>query len=121
LKEYEAYESDPFTCEPPGGESGLAVLNRALPAFQRIVEQHPGETIAIISHKATIRLLISYYLGFNMRRYRDTLDQQPCALNVLDFKLDPINARLLLFNDTTHYDKECELNKGQPRISKFYE
>lgn len=55
---------------PPGGESGLAVLNRSLPDMRDIVEKHAGETVLIVSHKATIRLLIGAYLGFDLRRYR---------------------------------------------------
>ena len=56
----------------------------------------------IVSHKATIRLLLSSLLGFDPRRYRDNLDQSPAALNIVDFK-DPVHARLTLFNSTSHY------------------
>jgi hypothetical protein len=41
-------------------------------------------------------------LGFDPRGYRDRLDQAPACLNVLDFR-DPVRARLMLFNDTSHY------------------
>ena len=58
--------------------------------------------VAVISHKATIRLLLSSLLGFDPRRYRDNLDQSPAALNIVDFK-DPTRVRLMLFNDTSHY------------------
>ncbi|MBM3465584.1 MAG: histidine phosphatase family protein [Armatimonadetes bacterium] len=100
--EYRRWEADPFTCPPTGGESGLSVLARALPAVQNIVSQHEGKTVMVVSHKATIRLLIGSFLGFDLRGYRDRLDQQPCALNVLDFA-DPTKARLALFNDISHY------------------
>jgi hypothetical protein len=46
--------------------------------------------------------LLSSILGFDPRRYRDNLDQEPAALNIVDFK-DPVRARLMLFNDTSHY------------------
>ena len=77
--EYTAWESDPFTFAPEGGESG----------------------------KATIRLLLCGLLGVDARGYRDRFDQAPACLNVLDFR-DPVRARLMLFNDTSHY-------VGQPR------
>jgi broad specificity phosphatase PhoE len=67
-----------------------------------IVRGHPGQCVLIVSHKATIRLLLSSILGFDPRRYRDNLDQSPAALNIVDFK-DPVRARLTLFNDTSHY------------------
>jgi len=58
--------------------------------------------VLVVSHKATIRLLLSSLLGIDARGYRDRLDQAPACLNVLDFK-DPVRARLMLFNDVSHY------------------
>ncbi len=77
-------------------------MSRALPVIREIVVDHAGETIAVVSHKATIRLLISSLLGFDARGYRDRLDQSPACLNILDFK-DPVHVRLMLFNDVSHY------------------
>jgi len=100
--EYAAWEADPFTFAPEGGESGVAVLARALPVLREIVTTHPGERVLVVSHKATLRLVLSSLLGFDARGYRDRLDQAPACLNVVDFK-DPARARLMLFNDTSHY------------------
>ncbi len=100
--EADAWEKDPYTFAPIGGESGLAVTARALPVFMEIVRGHVDETVLVVSHKATIRLLLSSLLGFDPRRYRDVLDQSPAALNIVDFK-DAVHARLTLFNDTSHY------------------
>lgn len=98
------WEKDPYTFAPLGGESGLAVTARALPALIELVRKHAGQNILVVSHKGTIRLLLSSLLGFDPRRYRDNLDQNPAALNIVDFR-DPSRARLTLFNDTSHYDK----------------
>lgn len=100
--EYSAWESDPFTFSPKGGESGLSVLARALPVIREVVEQNEGKNVLVVSHKATIRILVSSLLGFEMRGYRDRLDQAPASLNILDFK-DPVRTRLMLFNDISHY------------------
>jgi probable phosphoglycerate mutase len=100
--EYAAWEADPFTFAPEAGESGLAVLARALPVVRQIVTEHPGQTVLVVSHKATLRLILSSLLGFDARGYRDRLDQSPACLNVVDFK-DVIRPRLMLFNDISHY------------------
>ena len=100
--EYAMWEEDPFTFAPVGGESGVAVLARALPAVRQMIKAHHGGRILAVSHKATIRLLLSSLLGFDPRGYRDRLDQAPACLNVIDF-IDPVRARLMLFNDTSHY------------------
>lgn len=100
--EASAWEKDPYTFAPAGGESGLAVTARALPVLMDIVRAHAASSVLVVSHKATIRLLLSSLLGFDPRRYRDNLDQSPAALNIVDFK-DAVSARLTLFNDTSHY------------------
>jgi broad specificity phosphatase PhoE len=120
--EYDKWEEDPFTFAPEGGESGLQVTARALPAVLQLVERHEGKRFVIVSHKATIRLVLSSLLGFDPRRYRDRLDQSPAALNILDFK-DVAHARLTLFNDISHYaDKEgCGVpDVPQARLSKTW-
>ena len=116
--EYAAWEQDPFTFAPEGGESGLSVLSRSLPVIRQIVVQHKDQDVLVVSHKATLRLLISSLLGFDARGYRDRLDQAPACLNIVDFS-DPVRARLMLFNDTSHY-------AGQPprparHLSKWWD
>ena len=101
--EYASWEADPFTFAPAGGESGVAVLARALPVIREIVAAHHGQRVLVVSHKATLRLVLSSLLGFDPRGYRDRLDQSPACLNVVDFR-DPVRARLMLFNDTSHYE-----------------
>jgi probable phosphoglycerate mutase len=60
-------------------------------------------------------------LGFDPRRYRDNLDQNPAALNIVDFK-DAVRARLTLFNDTSHYEHGGLAIPGVPaaRLSKWW-
>jgi probable phosphoglycerate mutase len=108
------WEKDPYTFAPVGGESGLAVTARALPVLIEIVREHAGECVLVVSHKATIRLLLSSLLGFDPRRYRDNLDLNPASLNIVDFK-DPTHARLTLFNDTSHY---AEMGNAIPDVPR---
>ncbi len=116
--EYVAWESDPFTFAPEGGESGLSVLARALPIIRNLVVTNPDQNVAVVSHKATIRLLISSLLGFDPRGYRDRLDMAPACLNVLDFK-DPVRVRLMLFNDVSHYADQPR--RDTARLSKWWD
>jgi probable phosphoglycerate mutase len=121
-EEYARYEADPFSTSPPGGESGLAVTARALPALLAIVEENCDKQALLVSHKATIRLLVCSLLGLDPRGYRDRLDQSPASLNILDFK-DPAHARLSLFNDTSHYSPSPSATPDMPsgRLSKWWD
>ena len=71
---------------PQGGESGVSVLARALPVVREIVVTHRDQQVLVVSHKATLRLLMSSVLGFDARGYRDRLDQSPACLNIIEFK-----------------------------------
>jgi probable phosphoglycerate mutase len=99
--EYAAWEHDPFTFAPTGGEPGQRVLERGLKAFQQIVLAHPGERVLVVSHKATIRLIIAHVLGIDPRGYRDRLDQLPACLNMVDMYPGD-SGRLILLNDVSH-------------------
>lgn len=116
--EYLAWEEDPFTFAPVDGESGVSVLARALPVIRDIVVAHTGENMIVVSHKATLRLILSSLLGFDARGYRDRLDQSPACLNVVDFK-DVVRARLMLFNDVSHYQKQPRRATGN--LSKWWD
>ena len=115
------WEKDPYTFAPEGGESGLTVTARSLPVLLELVRAHTGEVILLVSHKATIRLLLSSLLGFDPRRYRDNLDLKPASLTIVDFK-GPSRARLSLFNDTSHYTEEGNAIPSVPRtqLSKVW-
>ena len=100
--EYAAWDADPLLAAPKGGESGLAVLARSLPALCEILLKHTGQQVLIVSHKATLRILIASLLGMDLRTYRKRLTQYLCCLNVIDFK-EASDPQLVLMNDISHY------------------
>jgi probable phosphoglycerate mutase len=94
--------ADPYNFAPVGGETGRSVEERAVPAIMEIAAAHEGGLVFVISHKATLRLIIGHFLGIDLSGYRDRLDQRPACLNILEFK-SPADARLTLLNDVSHY------------------
>ena len=102
-EEYAAWERDPLHVAPEGGETGEHVLARSLPVMNDIILRHAGQSVLVVAHKATNRLLIAHWLGFDLRSYRDRIEQLPACLNLLDFR-GPGLPRLVLLNDVSHYD-----------------
>jgi broad specificity phosphatase PhoE len=98
----EEYDRDPFHFRPEGGECGEDVLQRSAPALADLVRRHPGQTVLIVAHKMTNRLLICHFVGIDPRQYREKLAQRPACLNILNFPNDR-EAQLLLLNDVGHY------------------
>ncbi len=101
--EYADYERDPYDFHPEGGDSAKSVVERAAPALIEIVRNHPDGNVAVVSHKATNRLLIGYFLGIDLKRYRDLIAQRAACLNVLDFSSET-QCKLFLLNDISHYE-----------------
>ena len=99
--EYRAWSADPINTAIPGGESGKMVLDRALRAMQRVLAKHAGQSVLVVSHKATNRLLLAAWLGFDPRRYRDRLAQDLACLNIIHFR--EAGPQIVLVNDTSHY------------------
>jgi broad specificity phosphatase PhoE len=63
------WQQDPALFAPPGGESGLQVLARAVAAVRDAAER--DRVVAIVTHKAPIRLVLAFFLGFPPSRYRE--------------------------------------------------
>ena len=105
-----AWVRDPYTVAPVGGEPGQQVMTRAMAALDDVLRDHPDQTVMVVSHKATIRLVIAKLLGFDPRGHRDRLDQLPACLNIVDF-LDASGPRLVLLNDVSHYRGIGELDR----------
>ncbi|MDE2253452.1 MAG: histidine phosphatase family protein [Betaproteobacteria bacterium] len=117
-QDFALWEEDPLLVAPAQGESGLSVIHRALPLMCEIIERHRHQTVLVVSHKGTNRLLVSSLLGLDARGYRERLDQSPASLTILDF-MNEVRPRLKLFNDVSHYESfpEREIND---RISKWW-
>lgn len=116
--EYEHWERDPYTFAPDGGETGLAVVARALPVIRAAVTRYAGQHVAVVSHKATIRLILCALLGVDARGYRDSFDLSPASLSIVDFK-DEVRGRLICFNDTSHYERTP--GKPERRLSSWWD
>ena len=56
--------------------------------------------------------------GCDARGYRDRLDQSPACLNIVDMR-DPVRARLMLFNDTSHYTDQP--HRAAHQLSKWWD
>lgn len=70
---YRAWSSDPAIHSPPGGENGYAIAARALPVVERIRRENTSGNVLIVSHKATIRVIVCALLGLHVGRFRDRI------------------------------------------------
>ena len=60
---------DPMRASPPGGETLKEVASRVRAAYQGIVGRHPEETVLIVAHGGTLRVLLCLALGVPAEKY----------------------------------------------------
>jgi len=100
--EYKRVSADPISLAPQGGETGASVLARAMPALATIAADHVGQSVLVVSHTGTNRLLLCALMGIDPRHYRDRIVQDLACLNILSYRA-PGEAQVILLNDTSHY------------------
>lgn len=91
---------------PGGAESLREVRARARQAFDQLAERHEGETVLVVSHKTTLRVLICDLLGLPLTTYK-RIGQGNAALNVVSVGSDSASPEgrqvwVELVNDTCH-------------------
>ena len=58
------YYADPATFTPPGGEATNEAQTRVASRWKRLMNEHRGGTLLLVSHGGVIRLLLSHLLLF---------------------------------------------------------
>jgi probable phosphoglycerate mutase len=97
---FHAWAEHPGKVSPPGGETAVEIAARALQAIERIRALHSDGKVLVVSHKATIRVLICALLGVDVDLFRARIAQPVGAVSSVTFKKSgPLLERL---GDTSH-------------------
>jgi probable phosphoglycerate mutase len=65
-----AWHDDPSLMSPPGGETAYEIAARALPVVARVRDRHKSGHVVLVSHKATVRVIVCALLGVPLKRFR---------------------------------------------------
>jgi broad specificity phosphatase PhoE len=88
-----AWQDDP-TLAPPEGESLEAMSKRALAAVTAIVQEHPDQTIALVTHTGPVKAVLCAALGVSMiTAFRIFLN--PGTVSVVDWQASRSVVRLV--------------------------
>ncbi|OLY94817.1 probable phosphoglycerate mutase [Cnuella takakiae] len=79
----------------PGGETMLEAQCRMVQGLQQLMQQHPQQKVAIVSHCDMIKAVVAYYLGMSLDHLL-RLDIEPASVTVLT--VYPETTRLQLLN-----------------------
>jgi alpha-ribazole phosphatase len=107
---YRHYAEDTAGRAPPEGETAYDVAARAMRAMDGIQTAHPKGRVLIVSHKATLRIIIAAMLGLDARKFRDRI-AYPVA-GVSRFEITATGPLLTALGDTCHLTRELRDEPG---------
>ncbi|MEV5001681.1 bifunctional RNase H/acid phosphatase [Nocardioides sp. LML1-1-1.1] len=83
----EAWFAD-MAVAPPGGESFLEVRERVLAGLDRLLDEHAGRTVVVVSHVTPIKTLVAHVMEAPLDAlFR--MELAPAAVSVIAFYPDP--------------------------------
>lgn len=69
-KMWQVVQQYPSRAEFPNGETMRGVQTRAVNAIEALVEAHPRETVAVVSHADLIKMVIAHFLGMHLDEFQ---------------------------------------------------
>jgi probable phosphoglycerate mutase len=86
--DYVSWLADPAWHAPTDGELAITVATRSLRVIDEIKSQFADGNVLIVSHKATIRIMLCSLLGIDVGRFRYRLGCPVGSVSVVEFSLE---------------------------------
>jgi broad specificity phosphatase PhoE len=83
--DYVSWLADPAWHAPTGGELAVMIARRGLRVIDEIKQQFAEGNVLIVSHKATIRIVLCSLLGIDVGRFRYRLVCPVGSVSVVEF------------------------------------
>jgi len=87
LDDYINWLTEPAWNAPTGGETAVEIASRASLVMAEIQANHPTGNVLVVSHKATLRIILCNLLGIDLGRYRDRIAFLAASLSIVKFDL----------------------------------
>lgn len=101
--DYTKWLADPAWHAPTGGERGIEVERRAIHVVDEINERFQDGNVLVVSHKATIRIIVCSVLGIDVGRFRTRLGCPVASVSVVEFSEH--GPLLKVMGDRSHLDE----------------
>jgi broad specificity phosphatase PhoE len=109
-QDYLRWLAEPAWNPPTGGETAFQVASRALPVITEIEAQYQDGNVLLVSHKATIRIILCSLLGIDLGRYRDRIDAPAASISIVKF--DKHGPLLEVLGDRNYMPKDLRERAG---------
>jgi probable phosphoglycerate mutase len=108
--DYIRWLADPAWYPPTGGELAVAIAARAMLVIEEIKQSYSSGNVLIVSHKATIRIMLCSLLGIDVGRFRYRLGCPVGSISIVEFGSH--GPLLHALADRTHLDERLRSLPG---------
>ena len=108
--DYVSWLADPAWHAPTDGELAITVATRSLRVIDEIKCQFADGNVLIVSHKATIRIILCSLLGIDVGRFRYRLGCPVGSVSVVEFSLE--GPLLHSLSDRSHLSASLQALPG---------
>lgn len=84
-QDYLHWLAEPAWNAPTCGETAVEIASRASLVVTEVQEKYTSGNVLIVSHKATLRIILCTLLGIDLGRYRDRIDMPAASISVVKF------------------------------------
>ncbi len=103
-------QTDPAWYAPTGGEKAVTIASRAMQVIEEIRHLYSSGNVLIVTHKATIRIILCSLLGIDVGRFRYRWGCPVGSLSVIEFTNH--GPLLQTLADRNHLDQELRALPG---------
>lgn len=109
-EEYFRWQREPAWNPPTEGETTVQIASRASAVIAEIEQNYLSGNVLVVSHKATIRIILCTLLGIDLGRYRDRINMPVAALSLVTF--DVHGPMLTKLGDRNHLPEDLRNRAG---------
>lgn len=110
-KMWQLVQQTPSRAHFPGGETMRGVQARAVEAIEALVDQHPCDLIAVVTHADLIKMVIAHYLGMHLDQFQRIVIS-PASISTLTLEYGrPYVGGI---NDIAHLHPAASTSVGAP-------
>jgi probable phosphoglycerate mutase len=108
--EHERWRADPAWNPPTGGETAVALAQRMTHSIEEIRAAHQDGNVLVVSHKASIRVVLCALLGVDVGRFRYRFGCPVGSVSIIEFGAHgPLAATVA---DRSHLDARLRELEG---------
>jgi broad specificity phosphatase PhoE len=109
-EDYLRWLSEPAWNAPTEGETSVQIANRVMPVITEIQQKYSTGNILVVSHKATIRIILCSLLGIDLGSYRNRINILAASVSVVKFGVR--GPLLEILGDRYHLPEDLRGREG---------